>query len=282
MTMEDVEHIEKKMKLIDENGLRLDGRKPEDMRPIRMEVGVLKRADGSAYIEWGGNKVLAAVYGPREAHPRHLQDPTKALVQCRYNMAPFSVTERKRPGPDRRSVEISKVISEAFDSVVFSEQFPRASVDIYIEILQADAGTRCAGLTAASIALADAGIPMRDLVASCAVGKIDGVVCLDLRKEEDNYGDADMPVAMIPRTGEVLLLQMDGHLTLDEFDKAFGMVKDAIGGIYEMQKEALRKRYAVTAEEFSDQPEQAPPERQAPLERQAPPEMPPEDMEGPQ
>ncbi len=282
MTMEDVEHIEKKMKLIDENGLRLDGRKPEDMRPIRMEVGVLKRADGSAYIEWGGNKVLAAVYGPREAHPRHLQDPTKALVQCRYNMAPFSVTERKRPGPDRRSVEISKVISEAFDSVVFSEQFPRASVDIFIEILQADAGTRCAGLTAASIALADAGIPMRDLVASCAVGKIDGVVCLDLRKEEDNYGDADMPVAMIPRTGEVLLLQMDGHLTLDEFDKAFGMVKDAIGGIYEMQKDALRKRYAVTAEEFSDLPEQAPPERRAPPEREAPPEMPPEDGEVPQ
>jgi exosome complex component RRP41 len=283
MTMEDVEHIEKKMKLIDENGLRLDGRKPGDLRPIRMEVGVLKRADGSAYLEWGGNKVLAAVYGPREAHPRHMQDPTKSLVQCRYNMAPFSVTERKRPGPDRRSVEISKVISEAFGSVVFSEQFPRASVDIFIEILQADAGTRCAGLTAASIALADAGIPMRDLVASCAVGKIDGVVCLDLRKEEDNYGDADMPVAMIPRTGEVLLLQMDGHLTLDEFDKAFGMAKDAIGRIYEMQKDALRKRYAVTAEEeSSDQPEQAPPERQAPLERQAPPEMPPEDMEEPQ
>jgi exosome complex component RRP41 len=281
MTMEDVEHIEKKMKLIDENGLRLDGRKPGDLRPIRMEVGVLKRADGSAYLEWGGNKVLAAVYGPREAHPRHMQDPTKSLVQCRYNMAPFSVTERKRPGPDRRSVEISKVISEAFASVVFSEQFPRASVDIFIEILQADAGTRCAGLTAASIALADAGIPMRDLVASCAVGKIDGIVCLDLRKEEDNYGDADMPVAMIPRTGEVLLLQMDGHLTLDEFDKAFVMAKDAIGSIYEMQKDALRKRYAVTAEEeSSDEPEQAPPERQAPLERQAPPEMPPEDMEG--
>lgn len=282
MTMEDVEHIEKKMKLIDENGLRLDGRKPEDLRPIRMEVGVLKRADGSAYLEWGGNKVLAAVYGPREAHPRHLQDPTKSLVQCRYNMAPFSVTERKRPGPDRRSVEISKVISEAFDSVVFSEQFPRASVDIFIEILQADAGTRCAGLTAASIALADAGIPMRDLVASCAVGKIDGVVCLDLRKEEDNYGDADMPIAMIPRTGEVLLLQMDGHLTLDEFDRAFGMAKDAIARIYEMQKDALRKRYAVTAEEFSDQTEQAPPERQAPQERQPLPDMPPEDMEGQQ
>ena len=256
--MEDIEHIEKEMKLIDENGLRLDGRKPEDLRPIKMEVGVLKRADGSAYLEWGGNKVLAAVYGPREAHPRHMQDPTKSLVQCRYNMAPFSVTERKRPGPDRRSVEISKVISEAFDSVIFAEQFPRASVDIFIEILQADAGTRCAGLTAASVALADAGIPMRDLVASCAVGKIGDVICLDLRKEEDNYGDADMPVAMVPRTGEILLLQMDGHLTLMEFDKAFTLVKDAIGRICEMQKEALRTRYAVMAEEFSDQTENQP------------------------
>jgi len=287
--VEDIEHLEKKMKLIDENGLRIDGRKPIQLRPIKMEVGVLKKADGSAYLEWGGNKVLAAVYGPREAHPRHMQDPTRALVQCRYNMAPFSVTERKRPGPDRRSVEISKVISEAFNSVIFTEQFPRASVDIFIEILQADAGTRCAGLTAASMALADAGIPMRDLVASCAVGKIDGIVCLDLRKEEDNYGDADMPVAMIPRTGEILLLQMDGHLTLEEFDRGFTMVKDAIGRIYEMQKEALRKRYAVSAEELEEPAEQAPPPE--PRSEPEPPEpYPPEqqfqpdqdDMEGQQ
>ena len=259
--MEDVEHIEKEMKLIDENGLRLDGRRPEQLRPIKIEAGVLKRADGSAYLEWGGNKVIAAVYGPREAHQRHLQDPTKALVQCRYNMAPFSVTERKRPGPDRRSVEISKVISEAFDSVIFAEQFPRASIDIFIEVLQADAGTRCAGLTAASVALADAGIPMRDMVASCAVGKIDGVVCLDLRKEEDNYGDADMPVAMVPRTGEILLLQMDGHMTLEEFDKAFILVRDAIGRICELQKDVLRKKYAVTAEEFMESREQPPAEQ---------------------
>jgi len=100
--MEDIEHIEKEMKLIKSDGRRLDGRKADELRPVRIEAGVLRRADGSAYIEWGGNKVLAAVYGPREAHPRHLQDPARALVQCRYNMAPFSVSDRKRPGPDRR------------------------------------------------------------------------------------------------------------------------------------------------------------------------------------
>ena len=160
------------LKMIDENGRRLDGRLPNEMRPLKIEAGVLKRADGSAYVEWGLNKVMAAVYGPRECHPRHLQNPERALVQCHYNMASFSVDDRKRPGPDRRSHEISKIISEALTNVVFTEYFPRTSIDVYIEVLQANAGTRCAGLTAASVALADAGVPMRDLVASCAFQRL--------------------------------------------------------------------------------------------------------------
>ncbi len=269
--MEDVEHIEKELKLIDENGVRLDGRRFDELRPIRIEAGVLKKADGSAYLEWGNNKVLAAVYGPREAHPRHLQDPTKALVQCRYNMAPFSVTDRKRPGPDRRSVEISKVISEAFAAVVFAEQFPRTSVDIFIEVLQADAGTRCAGLTAASVALADAGIPMRDLVTACASGKIGGAVVLDLNTEEDNFGDADCPMAIVPRTGEIVLLQMDGHLSPSEFDKAMELSIGAAKRIYEIQRDALRRRYAPAAEAALSEPPPPPP-----AEAEAPPPPPAE------
>jgi exosome complex component RRP41 len=232
-------------KMIDENGLRVDGRKVDELRQIKIEAGVLKRADGSAYVEWGKNKVLAAVYGPRECHPRHLQDPSKALVQCKYNMIAFSVSDRKRPGPDRRSVEISKIISEALEFVVFTEYFPRTSVDVYIEILQANAGTRCAGLTAASVALADAGIPMKDMIPSVAVGKIDGQIVLDLCKEEDNYGQADLPIAIIPRTGEILLMQMDGHMTTDEFNRAMEYGFGACEKIYQLQKDALKRRYAV-------------------------------------
>ncbi len=276
--MEDIEHIEKEVKLMDASGRRLDGRKSDELRPIRIEAGVLRRADGSAYMEWGGNRVLAAVYGPREAHPRHLQDPARALVQCRYNMAPFSVSDRKRPGPDRRSVEISKVISEAFSSVVFAEQFPRTSVDIFIEVLQADAGTRCAGLSAASVALADAGVPMRDLVASCASGKIEGVVCVDLNKDEDNFGDADCPMAIVPRTGEIVLLQMDGHLTYDEFQKAMDLSIGATHRIYELQRDALRRRYSVTLEDIlKEAPVPPPPPAEEPL-----PPVPPDDDFGPE
>ena len=170
-------------------------------------------------------------------------------------MAPFSVSDRKRPGPDRRSVEISKVTSEAFSAVVFTEQFPRTSVDIFIEVLQADAGTRCAGITAAAVALADAGIPMRDLVTACASGKIAGQVALDLNKEEDNFGDADCPIAVVPRTGEIVLLQMDGHLTEDEFDRAMKLSLGAAQRIYELQKDALRRRYVVSALEEESAPE---------------------------
>jgi exosome complex component RRP41 len=253
------------VKLIDDNGIRIDGRKVDELRPIKIEAGVLKSADGSAYVEIGKNKVLAAVYGPRECHPRHMQNPAKSIVQCKYNMIAFSVGDRKRPGPDRRSVEISKIISEALEYVVFTENFPRTSVDVYIEVLQANAGTRCAGLTAASVALADAGIPMKDLVPAIAVGKVNDQVVLDLNKEEDNYGQADVPIAMIPRTGEVLLLQMDGHLTVAEFNKAMDYAVPALEQVYQMQKDALRRRYesTETAEESTDDQTASEPSQEA-------------------
>jgi exosome complex component RRP41 len=176
-----------------------------------------------------------------------MQDPTKALVQCHYNMASFSVDDRKRPGPDRRSQEISKIISEALTHVVFTEFFPKTSIDVYIEVLQASAGTRCAGLTAASVALADAGIPMRDLVASCAAGKIDDTVVLDLGKEEDNFGQADIPVGYIPRNDEIVLLQMDGDLTADQFKTGLNMAVEACKKIYEVQRDALKRKYTLPA-----------------------------------
>lgn len=234
---------EKPEKLI-VDGKRLDGRGPEELRPMKIEVGVLKRADGSAYVETGENKVLAAVYGPRELHPRHLREPDTATLRCRYNMAPFSVDERKRPGPSRRSIEISKVTRQALEPVVFLEKYPRSVIDVFIEILQAGAGTRTTGITAASVALADGGIPMRDLVASVAAGKIEGTVVLDLSKDEDQWGEADMPIALLPRKKEISLLQMDGNFTPEEFKQARGLAIRGCEQIYEAQKRALSDKYS--------------------------------------
>ena len=235
-------------KLIDKKGIRLDGRKVDELRPVKMAVGVLPNADGSAYLEQGRNKILAGVYGPKEAHPRHIAQQDRAVIQCRYHMAPFSVDERKSPAPSRRDVELSKVIREALEPAVFLEYYPRTSIQIYIEVLQADGGTRCAGITTAALALADAGIPMRDLVVACAAGKADGTLVVDLMDTEDKVGDADVPVAYMPNLNAVTLLQMDGNLSVTEFETAVNMALEGCNKLYAIQKEALKSRYVVAEE----------------------------------
>jgi exosome complex component RRP41 len=225
------------------DGLRLDGRRADELRPVKIEVGILARADGSCYIEMGGNKVIAAVYGPREVHPRHLQEVTRAIVRYRYNMASFSVEERKRPGPDRRSYELSKVSREALEPVILTSFFPRSVIDVFVEVLQADAGTRTAGINAAAVALADAGIPMKSMISSCAAGKVGDTIVLDPMKEEDNFGQADLPIAMTPN-GDITLMQMDGNLTPDEFGRAVMMAMKGAKDIYELQRRALVAKYS--------------------------------------
>lgn len=244
---------EKPEKLIDKKGIRLDGRKADELRPVKIEVGVLANADGSAYIEHGKNKILAGVFGPREMHPKHLSLPDRMVIRCRYHMAPFSVQERKSPAPSRREVELSKVIRESLEPSVFLELYPRTGIDVFIEVLQADGGTRCASITAASLAIADAGIPMRDLVVACAAGKIDDTVVLDLFDAEDKLGAADVPLAIMPNLNAVTLLQMDGILTPEEFETAVNMATEGCKKIYTLQKEALKTKYMITKEEAEEE-----------------------------
>ena len=198
---------------------------------------------------WNGRKQsLAAVYGPREAHPRRMQLAGKAVIRYRYNMQSFSVEDRARPGPSRRSSEISKVSREAFEPVLFAADYPKAAIDIFVEVLQADAGTRTAAINAASLALVDAGIPMRGLVSACAAGKVDGKIVLDLNKPEDNYGEADLPIAMT-EDGKITLIQMDGHLTPSEFEEALELAQKGCRQVLEIQKAALLEKFASVMED---------------------------------
>jgi len=236
---------EERKKLIDEKGERADGRKPDELRPIRIQLGYLKHADGSVLYEQGKCKILAAVFGPSEVHPKHLELPDRAILRARYHMAPFSVEERKSPAPSRREIELSMVIRNALEPIVITELFPRTVVGIFIEVLQADGGTRVAGLTAAALALADAGIPLRGLVAGCAAGKADGQMILDLDDVEDKEGEADMPVAYVPTMNKISLLQMDGIMTRDEFKQGVSMAINGSMKIYAMQVGALKSKYRL-------------------------------------
>ena len=229
--------------LLDENGIRCDGRRVDEPRRIMIKAGGLKNADGSAYIEFGDNKIIAGVFGPRDVHPKHMSDTDAGILRVRYHMEPFSVTERKNPAPSRREIEISKVIKEALEPAVMLEKFPRTAVDVFIEVIQADGGTRCAALSAASVALADAGIPMRDMVAACAAGKVADTIILDVNNEEDQAGQADMPIGYMPSLEKITLLQLDGVLSPEEYKKCIETGINGCNLVYDLQKKALHDKY---------------------------------------
>jgi exosome complex component RRP41 len=168
-------------------------------------------------------------------------------------MYSFSVPERKRPGPDRRSIELSMVIKNSLLPAIFIKEYPKSAIEIYVSIVQADAGTRCAAISAAALALADAGISMRDMVSAVAAGQVNNQIVLDLTKEdEDVEGTTDIPIAYMPRKKKITLLQLDGKIKPDKLKEAIKLGIKGCEKIYEVQKQALKAKYAngnIVAEE---------------------------------
>lgn len=228
---------------------REDGRKFDESRKMQAKAGVIKRADGSAYFKIGNTEAYAAVYGPRNLYPRFLQNPKKGILRCHYNMMPFSGKgNRVRPGGSRRSREISLVTENALLPVLNLDEYPNSVVDVFIEFPQTEAGSRCAGICAASMALADAGLLMKDLVSAVSVGRVDDRLVVDLDTHEESYEDgpvADIPVAMTTNSGKITLLQMDGLVKKEQLMELLSMAKKACKDIYEVQKVALKDKYKL-------------------------------------
>ena len=228
---------------------RESNRKFEETRKIEAEVGIVPNADGSAKFSFGDTVAIASVYGPRQLHPQHMQNPEKGILRCNYAMMSFSVTDRIRPGPNKRSTEISKITEWALSPAVMISDFPNTVVDVHILIPQADASTRCAGINAASLALAHAGIPMKDLITSVSIGKLDKQLVVDVDKSEEDYeegeGATDIAVSFMNNSGELTHIQLDGKISVEELKKAVALGKEACKKIYEVQKEKLKQSIEV-------------------------------------
>ncbi len=223
---------------------RPDGRKTDEIRPMQAKVGVVPNADGSALFSFGDTIAIAAVYGPKKMHPQHQQDPEKGTLRCRYNMISFSVDDRIRPGPSRRSTEISKITEWALEPSLLIKRYPNMVIDVHINIIQANASTRCAGINAASMALAHAGVPMKNIVSSVSIGKLNKNLVVDLDKDEEDFeegeGSTDIPITMTP-DGELTHIQLDGRITKEQLKEAIELAKKSTKKIYEVQKKALKE-----------------------------------------
>jgi len=173
----------KETKELDGKKLRSDGRAAAQLRSIGMQTGVVNAAPGSAYLEIAGTKVICAVYGPRQS--KKLQFSDRGRLWCDFKYAPFALDQRRKRGlePDERNFSVMLV--EALEVSVMLEKFPKSLIEVYVVVLEADAGVLSAAITCASLALADAGTEMYDLVASCSAGVLGGDCILDPSRSEE-------------------------------------------------------------------------------------------------
>ena len=223
---------------------RFDGRKFHEPRKTTAEVGVIPNADGSAKFSFGDTIAIAAVYGPKTLHPQHMQNPQTGILRVNYSMLPFSVSERKKPGVNRRDMELSKIIEWALAPTLDLEEFPNTVVDVHVMIIQANASTRCACINAAAMALAQAGVPMKDLVSSISIGKLDKQLVVDVDKHEEDYkegeGATDMAMTFLSNSAHLAHLQLDGKIPPVTLKEAIKLGREATKEVHALQVKALK------------------------------------------
>jgi len=212
--------------------MRPSGRKPEELRKVRITRGYTRHAEGSVLIEFGDTRVLcnASVLNQQ---PPHLKGQPRGWVTAEYGMLPRSTNTRTdreaaRGRQSGRTQEIQRLIGRALRSVVDLDKLGERTIQVDCDVIQADGGTRTAAITGACVALRDAmdflvreqfiaSAAMRDLVAAVSVGMFGGVPVLDLDYAEDSQCDTDMNVVM---TGSGGLIEVQGTAEGHPFSRA--------------------------------------------------------------
>ncbi|XP_037047575.1 exosome complex component RRP41 [Bradysia coprophila] len=231
--------------LISEQGLRLDGRRANELRRIQCKLGVFSQPDGSAYLEQGNTKVLAAVYGPHQASSKK-SSHDEVIVNCQYSMATFSTGERKnRPRGDRKSQEMTIHLRQALSAAIKLELYPKSQIDIFIEVLQADGGNYCTSINAATLALIDAGIALKEYVCACTASLANGdVPMMDISHLEEVSGGPTLTVASLPNSQRIAFMEMSQRFHLDHLPKVLKMALDGCKEVQIILDKAVREHLA--------------------------------------
>jgi len=201
-------------------GLRLDGRRANEVRRLACELGVFDHADGSALFELGNTRVCAAVRGPREPARRAEAAHDRAVLRVEVARAAFSASERKEPSSrDRQSTELAALVQRTLERVIVTHLFPRSQIELLLHVLHNDGGLKAAAINAATLALIDAGVPLKGFTCACSAGVIDGALVLDLNQlESGSSGGAELTVAADPKTDRVGMLLMEARMAMEQLD----------------------------------------------------------------
>jgi exosome complex component RRP41 len=203
---------------------------------------LLSHVDGSALYEQGNTKIIASVYGPREAKRRTDSIHDRAAVTCEYSVTSFSTSERKqRSKSDRRLKERSLALKKIFEAVICTKLYPRSQISIFVQVLQSDGGDMPAAINAGTLALIDAGIPMQDVLTACSAGFLDGTPIMDLNYTEGNAHASELTLAVCPRSKTISYMQMDNKLPIEHLEKVTDMATEGCLKIAALLKDAVKK-----------------------------------------
>ncbi len=211
--------------------LRQDGRRPDQVRPVKITRDFIQHAEGSVLIEMGGTKVICTA-SVEERLPPWLRDKGRGWVTAEYAMLPRATKERTqreatKGRPGGRTIEIQRLVGRSLRAVIDMRELGERTVWIDCDVIQADGGTRTAAITGAFVALADAckvlksrdaikKLPLTDFLAAVSVGKVGGEVMADLNYEEDSLADVDMNLVM---TGQGRFVEVQGTAERDPFSQ---------------------------------------------------------------
>jgi len=231
---------------------RPDGRRPNQLRKIKITKNYMKNAEGSCLIECGETKVICTA-SVEEGVPPFLKGSGKGWVTAEYGMLPRSCTSRiRREKTSGRTEEIQRLVGRSLRSVVDMDKLGERTIRIDCDVVQGDGGTRTASITGGFIALADAlrwmnqqkmidGVPIKDFVAAVSVGVFQGVNVLDLNYTEDSKADVDMNVVMLG-CGEFVEVQGTGEggtFSEHQMRALLGLARRGINELLSLQKKNL-------------------------------------------
>ncbi|KAI9140850.1 ribosomal protein S5 domain 2-type protein, partial [Paraphysoderma sedebokerense] len=215
---------ETQSEILDLSGHRDDGRTVENVRPVFLKTGVVPQANGSAYIEQGNTKIICAVYGPRST--RRNVDAEKGRLYCEFKFATFSGGKRRGFQKDQLEKDFSIQLTSALIPSLRLESIPKSSIDIYVTVLETDGNmsSLASSITVASIALADAGIEMYDLVAGCCAGFLSSTVLMDPTFQEEQNQQGSMLISYMPSLNEITHLIQNGLVDSDALIQVYLLI----------------------------------------------------------
>ncbi|KAK7262294.1 hypothetical protein RJT34_29860 [Clitoria ternatea] len=227
----------KKPPHLKEDWLRPDGRGFHQCRPAFFRTGAVNAASGSAYAEFGNTKVIVSVFGPRESKKAMLYNDTGRL-NCNVSLTTFATPVRGQ-GLDHK--EYTAMLHKALEGAIIVESFPKTTVDVFALVLESSGSDLPVIISCASLALADAGIMMYDLVASVSVSCLSKNLVIDPILEEENCQDGSLMIACMPSRYEITQLTVTGEWSTPKINEGMQLCLDACAKLAKIMRLCLKE-----------------------------------------